>query len=121
MDFMIVCSDVIYTAGYADDYDAEFYEPYEGYPRPIYALPGNHDWYDGLVGFMHHLCGADMSSLPIGRPPLPWESACDGSGAVPRSGVRASCPSAGAARKGAGRASVRPTSPWMWGPCSSSA
>jgi hypothetical protein len=63
-DFMVVCSDVIYPAGDAEDYDAKFYAPYEGYPRPIYALPGNHDWYDGLIGFMHHLCGADVSALP---------------------------------------------------------
>ncbi len=69
-DFMVVCSDVIYPAGDAEDYDAKFYGPYDGYGRPIYALPGNHDWYDGLVGFMHHLCGAEVSSLPAteGRP-----------------------------------------------------
>ena len=69
-DFMVVCSDVIYPAGDAEDYEAKFYEPYDGYRRPIYALPGNHDWYDGLVGFMHHLCGAEVSSLPAteGRP-----------------------------------------------------
>ena len=63
-DFMVICSDIIYPAGDAEDYDAKFYTPYENYPRPIYALPGNHDWYDGLVGFMHHLCGADVSALP---------------------------------------------------------
>ncbi len=62
--FMVVCSDVIYPAGDAEDYEAKFYGPYEDYPSPIYALPGNHDWYDGLVGFMHHLCGADVSALP---------------------------------------------------------
>ncbi|MGH3146697.1 MAG: metallophosphoesterase family protein [Rubrobacter sp.] len=69
-DFMVVCSDVIYPAGDAEDYDAKFYRPYEGYRSPIYALPGNHDWYDGLVGFMHHLCGAEVSALPAaeGRP-----------------------------------------------------
>ena len=69
-DFMVVCSDVIYPAGDAEDYDAKFYAPYEGYRRPIYGLPGNHDWYDGLVGFMHHLCGAEVYSLPAaeGKP-----------------------------------------------------
>lgn len=69
-DFMIVCSDVVYPAGDAEDYDAKFYGPYDGYQHPIYALPGNHDWYDGLVGFMHHLCDAEVSSLPAteGRP-----------------------------------------------------
>ena len=69
-DFMVVCSDVIYPAGDAEDYDTKFYGPYDGYQRPIYALPGNHDWYDGLVGFMHHLCRAEVSSLTAteGRP-----------------------------------------------------
>jgi hypothetical protein len=63
-DFMVVCSDVIYPAGDAEDYKLKFYEPYEDYPRPIYAVPGNHDWYDGLVGFMYHLCGAEVWELP---------------------------------------------------------
>jgi calcineurin-like phosphoesterase family protein len=63
-DFMVVLSDVIYPSGDAEDYDAKFYRAYEDYPRPIYALPGNHDWYDGLVGFMYHLCGAEVSALP---------------------------------------------------------
>jgi hypothetical protein len=62
-DFMVICSDVIYPSGDAEDYDAKFYDPYEDYARPIYALPGNHDWDDGLVGFMYHLCGAEASSL----------------------------------------------------------
>lgn len=57
-DFMVICSDVIYPAGDAEDYESKFYEPYKDYPSPIYALPGNHDWYDGLAGFMYHLCGA---------------------------------------------------------------
>ena len=26
---------------------------------PLLALPGNHDWYDGLAGFMYHFCGRD--------------------------------------------------------------
>jgi hypothetical protein len=57
--FMVICSDVIYPAGDIEDYEAKFYQPYEGYQHPIYALPGNHDWYDGLNGFMFHLCGAE--------------------------------------------------------------
>lgn len=58
-DFMVVCSDVIYPAGDAEDYEGKFYRPYEHYPHPIYAVPGNHDWYDGLSGFMFHLCDAE--------------------------------------------------------------
>jgi calcineurin-like phosphoesterase family protein len=62
-NFMVVCSDVIYPAGDTEDYEAKFYAPYEAYARPIYALPGNHDWYDGLAGFMYHLCRAEASAL----------------------------------------------------------
>ena len=56
-DFMVIASDVIYPAGGVDDYENKFFLPYTTYPRPIYAVPGNHDWYDGLTGFMYHLCG----------------------------------------------------------------
>jgi fermentation-respiration switch protein FrsA (DUF1100 family) len=58
-DFMIVLSDVIYPAGDINDYVNGFYIPYAEYDRPIYAIPGNHDWYDGLNGFMFHHCGAE--------------------------------------------------------------
>jgi hypothetical protein len=57
-DFTMICSDVIYPAGESGDYQAKFYVPYEAVPGPIYALPGNHDWYDRLVGFMTHFCDA---------------------------------------------------------------
>ncbi len=63
--FLVICSDVIYPAGDIEDYEAKFYEPYKDYQRPIYALPGNHDWYDGLNGFMYHLCGTEASALAV--------------------------------------------------------
>jgi hypothetical protein len=56
-DFMVICSDVIYPAGGILEYAYKFSWPYRDYPRPIYALPGNHDWYDGLRGFMAYFCG----------------------------------------------------------------
>ncbi|MGH3392292.1 MAG: metallophosphoesterase, partial [Actinomadura sp.] len=56
-DFMIVTSDVIYPAGSGNDYPDKFFRPYQDYPGPIYAIPGNHDWYDGLGGFMRVFCG----------------------------------------------------------------
>jgi len=65
-DFTFVVSDVIYPAGDVQDYHDKFYWPYRGLPGPIYAVPGNHDWYDGLHGFMSLLCGAD----PDLRPPV---------------------------------------------------
>jgi DNA repair exonuclease SbcCD nuclease subunit len=49
---MVICSDLIYPAGGTLEYAYKHCWPYRDYPRPIYALPGNHDWYDSLRGFM---------------------------------------------------------------------
>ena len=66
-DFMVIASDVIYPAGGAETYVRNFYDAYDGYGRPIYAVPGNHDWYDGLSGFMFHLCGVEtVPPMPAG-------------------------------------------------------
>ncbi len=72
--FLIVASDVIYPAGDAADYPSKFYEPYARYAAPIYAIPGNHDWYDGLYGFMRVFCGVTRPyHLPHARPfSLAW-------------------------------------------------
>jgi hypothetical protein len=69
-DFMVIASDVIYPAGGADSYVQNFYDVYGGYRKPIYAVPGNHDWYDGLSGFMFHLCGVETVP-PAPKAPLP--------------------------------------------------
>jgi Calcineurin-like phosphoesterase len=71
-DFAVVMSDVIYPAGGVRAYADRFYKPYTDYPAPIYALPGNHDWYDGLTGFMTTFCGAppDAGTPPVGGPLL---------------------------------------------------
>jgi Calcineurin-like phosphoesterase len=74
-DFSVICSDVIYPAGEAADYAAKFYAPYKKLPGPIYAIPGNHDWYDRLVGFMTHFCDAVAAPPPgVGMPggPKGW-------------------------------------------------
>jgi hypothetical protein len=68
-DFMVIASDVIYPAGGVETYAQNFYDVYDRYRRPIYAVPGNHDWYDGLSGFMFHLCGVE-SVPPAPRSPL---------------------------------------------------
>jgi Calcineurin-like phosphoesterase len=65
-DFMYVLSDVVYPAGGIDEYEEKFFHPYESYPGPIYAVPGNHDWYDGLTGFMFHFCGVPWERRPAG-------------------------------------------------------
>ena len=33
------------------DYEFNFYFPFKGLEKPIYAIPGNHDWFDALEGF----------------------------------------------------------------------
>ncbi|GIH26823.1 metallophosphoesterase [Acrocarpospora phusangensis] len=56
--FAIIASDVIYPTGAAGDYCDKFFRPFKDYDAPIYAIPGNHDWYDGLGGFMRVFCGS---------------------------------------------------------------
>lgn len=58
-DFMVILSDVIYPAGDVNHYINAFYIPYKDYDKLIYAIPGNHDWYSGLDGFMYHFCSAE--------------------------------------------------------------
>jgi hypothetical protein len=61
---MIIASDVIYPVGSINDYPVKFFRPYQKYPAPIYAVPGNHDWYDGLGGFMRVFCDATGQPAP---------------------------------------------------------
>jgi len=41
--FFYHLGDVIYFNGQSTLYKSEFYEPYQYYPAPIFAIPGNHD------------------------------------------------------------------------------
>ena len=54
--FSIIASDVIYPTGRSHAYREKFYVPYRGYKNDIYAVPGNHEWYDELTGFMINFC-----------------------------------------------------------------
>lgn len=63
-EFMVLASDVIYPAGAVDEYEQKFYKPYRDFTGPIYAVPGNHDWYDELRGFMFHICGGEERAAP---------------------------------------------------------
>lgn len=56
--FAVVASDVIYPTGSGNEYGDKFFRPYQAYQAPMYAIPGNHDWYDGLGGFMRVFCDA---------------------------------------------------------------
>lgn len=49
--FMLIASDIIYPDGKLRDYEKNFYLPFKGFTKPIYAIPGNHDWFDANHGF----------------------------------------------------------------------
>lgn len=49
--FLLLSSDIIYPAGAMRDYEHKFYMPFKGVTKPVYAIPGNHDWFDALEGF----------------------------------------------------------------------
>ena len=49
--FVVISSDVVYPTGAMIDYEAKFWLQFKGVKPPIYAIPGNHDWYDALEGF----------------------------------------------------------------------
>ncbi|MFI9150054.1 metallophosphoesterase family protein [Streptomyces sp. NPDC053367] len=68
--FAVVASDVIYPVGATDDYAAKFFRPYQDYRAPVYAIPGNHDWYEDLTGFMRVFCD-DAPPLPAEPAPRP--------------------------------------------------
>jgi len=50
--FVVLSSDVIYPTGAMRDYELKFWLPFKGITKPVYAIPGNHDWYDALEGFV---------------------------------------------------------------------
>jgi uncharacterized membrane protein HdeD (DUF308 family) len=53
--FLVLASDVVYPGGAARDYEFNFYLPFKGFEKPIYAIPGNHDWFSALDGFAANL------------------------------------------------------------------
>jgi hypothetical protein len=64
-DLVVLVGDEVYPAGSIDRYEHQMLGPYEAafpavasdQPSPLlYALPGNHDWYDGLTSFMRVFC-----------------------------------------------------------------
>jgi uncharacterized membrane protein HdeD (DUF308 family) len=59
--FLVISSDVIYPAGAMRDYEPKFYLPFKGFTKPIYAIPGNHDWYDALEGFAANFLEEDAA------------------------------------------------------------
>lgn len=68
-EFSVIASDILYPAGDVNEYIGKFFVPYADYPKPIYAIPGNHDWLDGLAGFMRHFCAAELPDQVLLPPP----------------------------------------------------
>ena len=50
--FVVISSDVVYPNGSMIDYEANFWLPFKGVTKPVFAIPGNHDWYDALEAFL---------------------------------------------------------------------
>lgn len=63
--FVVVSSDVVYPSGSMKDYEAKFWQPFKGVTRPVYAIPGNHDWYDALEAFVATFLQADAARASI--------------------------------------------------------
>lgn len=59
--FLYILGDCVYFNGEVKEYYSQFYQPYKFYPRPIFAVAGNHDGEnlegdDSLKGFMRNFC-----------------------------------------------------------------
>jgi uncharacterized membrane protein HdeD (DUF308 family)/3',5'-cyclic AMP phosphodiesterase CpdA len=63
--FLVISSDVVYPTGAMRNYEANFWLPLQGFERPVYAIPGNHDWYDALEGFAATFYEADAARATI--------------------------------------------------------
>lgn len=63
--FLVLSSDVIYPDGKMKDYESNFYLPFKGFTKPIYAIPGNHDWFDANEGFNANFLEPEAASLAL--------------------------------------------------------
>ena len=63
--FVMIASDVVYPLGEMKDYEPNFYLPMKGVTKPIYAIPGNHDWFNALDGFAANLLAPDTARAAI--------------------------------------------------------
>ena len=67
--FLYITGDCVYFNGEVKEYYKQFYQPYEFYRGPIFAVPGNHDGEnlpddDTLQGFIRNFC----SNAPVKMP-----------------------------------------------------
>src|SRR5258707_15081955 len=76
--FLYITGDCVYFNGQISEYFKQFYQPYEFYPGPIFAVPGNHDGENleavpsdpsivptsTLDGFMRNFCAPHPVKMP---------------------------------------------------------
>lgn len=63
--FVVISSDIVYPSGAMKDYERKFFLPFKGVTKPIYAIPGNHDWYDALDAFVATFYTPEAARLAI--------------------------------------------------------
>lgn len=66
-DLLVMGGDQVYPYATTDDYNRKLVRPFQAalpctpknrHPA-LFAIPGNHDWYDGLRGFLRRFCQDD--------------------------------------------------------------
>lgn len=67
--FLYITGDCVYFNGEVAKYYQQFYQPYEFYQGPIFAVPGNHDGenlpdQNSLEGFVRNFCAASPVKMP---------------------------------------------------------
>ena len=67
--FLYILGDCVYFNGALDQYNPQFFVPYEHYPAPIFAVPGNHDGENippasSLDGFLKCFCDTRPRLIP---------------------------------------------------------
>jgi predicted phosphodiesterase len=88
--FLYHLGDVVYNYGEQEHYYDQFFKPFEHYPRPIFAIPGNHDGdvnpdqpqhYGSLYTFLKVFCdqqprpldlAAETNRVSITQPNVYW-------------------------------------------------
>lgn len=70
--FLYHLGDVVYNHGELERFEKQFFGPYQNYPAPIFAIPGNHDSdvnpanpvpYTSLSGFMQVFCSTEAGAI----------------------------------------------------------
>ncbi len=81
-DFMIINGDTAYPAGSAEDFEEGFFKPYQNLGIPIWAVPGNHEYYspeccrefyDVFCTLAHARKWEDYGLRLVPQPGLNWE------------------------------------------------